>query len=133
MRYTFAADNLCSPLPDMIVAPSRQIPFLNHADEGRRRPPTVGSCSHVFKLNQCERPQWQGLMFAHASSKKKKVVLHFRLGMKGIPRVPKPSLSLITREEGQVSAVASSPETHTSCLMQPLQMGNNLTVKPINR
>lgn len=61
----------------------------------------------------------------------KKVVVHFRLGMKGIPSVPKPSLFLITR--GQVSAVASSPETHTSCLMQLLQTGNNLTVQSINR
>lgn len=36
-----------------------------------------------------------------------------------------------TAEEGEVSAVASPPETHTSRLMQPLQTGNNLTAESI--
>lgn len=44
--------------------------------------------------------------------------------------VIKPGLPATT-EEGEVSAVASPPETHTSCLMQPLQTGNNLTVESI--
>lgn len=55
-RNTFAADNLCSPLPHIILAPSVQIPFFESCSEWGRRARVVGSRSRAFKLYRCERP-----------------------------------------------------------------------------